>query len=922
MLDEAIHHIREAIMLGRTDILKKLLEEVKSTIKKDHENEPEAFSAFINENHGQLGTYLHEAVKHGKKDVVRALLQEGADPGAFDESNESSVDVIATDEMAQVFADVLFQATAAGNHDQLEGLLRSGMSVSTLDTVSTKNTPLHWAAAFGNSQTAKLLLENFGADANQTNAEGATPLHDAVLRGDVDLVRVMVKAGGNPHVVATAGKSKQKSPLDLAEHNEQLKHVLVTSTYQRETPVTMNGDDHNEAPLDRVQRHFSGGAMRISPVPPVITDERLNLLWPQPKLVQQLSQILNVFPHRMSLSVSPGKHSVHDILDVWDTHRGMLGRLHRRVHLSENHPRPNKDTYTADDCTIFCSISAKLLSITGGYRLTVNDNKIRIQAADMPGLHYAIVTLAQLFALYYPDPKMSKKNHDEKDDEHSNSNSLDANDDEGIVSVQICDQPDMAMRAMLLDLNPYGRVPKLEVLLSTIDVWASIKVNQFHAFIRVGTSDQAALLCYTKSDFLTIDRYCRDRFMDFIPAFDVDNSVHSIDQLDKLRPKFAEIMSCFDQPCFVHLGPKLTSLLMTPPSWKDKECTLRNLFPVSDVTTFILCGNSLQASGVGPRSVPAGVMVMHYGFQRDEAFTNALSGFNATGLSVGICSGTNAWSNLSGNPSVALYNASSAAKSIHRYSGVGMTTAHWSSHPSLAHLSFAWPGFLAGAGVAWNTETPIPFVQSVIHTLIDVLVLGHCGFTVDGRYCEEDQNGSAGKALVELGLAEAALDRQDHFHQDARGPPDTTLLKVLVTPDDVALDRLKVEDFAVAVQHVKRAQAHLNKCKPTKNVRVQSVRQELHLTSELLLLSARIGRALLATGVNPHESGGVAAINVGVANLPPTFRTDIANKLLGLVEQYRALWLSRYEPQGLQASLLVLSDLLTKFIPDSSQLIM
>ena len=34
MLDEAVKHIREAIMLGRTDILKKLLEEVKGSLSK------------------------------------------------------------------------------------------------------------------------------------------------------------------------------------------------------------------------------------------------------------------------------------------------------------------------------------------------------------------------------------------------------------------------------------------------------------------------------------------------------------------------------------------------------------------------------------------------------------------------------------------------------------------------------------------------------------------------------------------------------------------------------------------------------------------------------------------------------------------------------------------------------------------------
>ena len=42
-----------------------------------------------------------------------------------------------------------------------------------------------------------------------------------------------------------------------------------------------------------------------------------------------------------------------------------------------------------------------------------------------------------------------------------------------------------------------------------------------------------------------------------------------------------------------------------------------------------------------------------------------------------------------------------------------------------------------------------------------------------------------------------------------------------------------------------------------------------------------------------------------VDELPSTFKTDIANKLLALIEQYRAVWLSRYLPGGLQVCLQV-----------------
>ena len=41
----------------------------------------------------------------------------------------------------------------------------------------------------------------------------------------------------------------------------------------------------------------------------------------------------------------------------------------------------------------------------------------------------------------------------------------------------------------------------------------------------------------------------------------------------------------------------------------------------------------------------------------------------------------------------------------------------------------------------------------------------------------------------------------------------------------------------------------------------------------------------------------------------------LANKLLSLTEQYRAVWLSRYQPGGMQSSLLHLTSLLNTLLP-------
>jgi len=76
------------------------------------------------------------------------------------------------------------------------------------------------------------------------------------------------------------------------------------------------------------------------------------------------------------------------------------------------------------------------------------------------------------------------------------------------------------------------------------------------------------------------------------------------------------------------------------------------------------------------------------------------------------------------------------------------------------------------------------------------------------------------------------------------------------------------------------------------------------LSGELLLLSARLARALVLTA------------DKTLSELQPTFKTDLANKLLSLTEQYRAVWLSRYQPGGMQTSLLHLTSLLSTLQPN------
>ena len=77
--------------------------------------------------------------------------------------------------------------------------------------------------------------------------------------------------------------------------------------------------------------------------------------------------------------------------------------------------------------------------------------------------------------------------------------------------------------------------------------------------------------------------------------------------------------------------------------------------------------------------LPKYVDDLFFFLQKNEAFTNALSSYVQDGFPVAICTGTTAWSNLAGNPDVAVNNSLAACKSINKCSGIGLINAQVSN---------------------------------------------------------------------------------------------------------------------------------------------------------------------------------------------------------------------------------------------------
>jgi len=185
----------DSVKSGNVKIAKMLLDHLKRNIIPDDENEMTLWdqivdSIYESDDHWFEGnTLLQCAIDSKNKKMVEFILNEGADV----HEEHSGINSIG------IMRDMpIHYAILSGDVEIVKTLIERGADVNEGDGAG--NTPLHYVIYSGsnNLKLVELLIKH-GADPNSKAAEECfTPIHLAVVLNNVKMVKTLLKYGANP----------------------------------------------------------------------------------------------------------------------------------------------------------------------------------------------------------------------------------------------------------------------------------------------------------------------------------------------------------------------------------------------------------------------------------------------------------------------------------------------------------------------------------------------------------------------------------------------------------------------------------------------------------------------------------------------------------------------------------------------------
>ncbi len=376
-----------------------------------------------------------------------------------------------------------------------------------------------------------------------------------------------------------------------------------------------------------------------------------------------------------------------------------------------------------------------------GYRLTVCESTITIDADGAAGAFYAIQSLRQL----------CRQNNG------------------AIPCCYIKDAPDLSYRGFYHDISR-GRVPKLKKLKEIADTLAFYKINSLQLYVEdaftfrelegISTSENAL----TPDEIRELDSYCKDRFIDLVPSMSTFGHLYTLLQskrynhvcelkgyeptrnywlerqwhhtvdvynpetIDVIGSMMRQFIPLFSSKYFNICCDETMDLCNGTNLGRDKgEAYFHHVEKLIDIAksygkTVMMWGDECMARpDMAKQRLPEDIIVLNWCYRREVAEWIPKM-FWERGFSQISCTGTSCWENFIENIYISTGNISSYASHAKKYGTLGVLNTNWGDFGHVCPFSCNLYGLLFGAEKSWNVDsvTDAEFEASASLLLYDV----------------------------------------------------------------------------------------------------------------------------------------------------------------------------------------------------------
>ncbi|XP_062503165.1 uncharacterized protein LOC134180096 isoform X2 [Corticium candelabrum] len=411
-----------------------------------------------------------------------------------------------------------------------------------------------------------------------------------------------------------------------------------------------------------------------------------------------------------------------------------------------------------------------------------------------------------------------------------------------IPTVHISDWPCLAVRGVMIDLSD-GRSPDLDTLMGIVDILSTVyKVNRLQ--LRIANCEKTKpsggtelVQLYSSKDILALTDYCNNEFIELVPHFE-DNDSDSTFLLPSVQSLVSNSSSDVTHSSANHF---------VSPSFSTRQYWLTGTESERDIEELVASGR--------------GVGVVRLQEVRDKA-QQVCSHLTETGLSFMIATDTSVRHSVCYNWEQCLSDAYLTASLALQFACPGILITDSSDRHCIAPLAITVSAMAIGAGFAWTG----PLQQAKFE---------NCLISTLNRQIFLDVSNSIGQCIVVM--AKTAGLWTDHTSGHCTVP-----YLLLTDPSAVQVCVLSPENVQVFLRAVRRCHKWSADFK-LQCFQDEASRREVILILELITHSSKVAKAIVQNcGENASSQ------HVDLRQLPATQRTDLANKLLGLIDSIRS----------------------------------